>query len=300
MAHRLDRINRFVEGVTRNRREIVSPEGVTLEIDIANHGERLVAFAIDLMFWILATAFLFLCLALMIVSKMDGAIAVTIVLFIAFLVRNLYFIHFELTMQGSTPGKRIVGLKVIDSRGGPLLPGAIVARNLTRDVEVFLPLGLYLSLPAAGQGVTLLTQLAYLGWIGLVSALPFFNRDHRRAGDLIGGTLVIAMPRRALLAELGDSQARFVFTRRQLDAYGAFELQVLEELLRRPDSPETRKIQQDVGVKICRKIAWGAAPPPGEIRAFLTAFYTAERAHLEREQLFGKYRADKTSAPTSL
>jgi len=248
----------------------------------------------------LATAFLFLCLALMIVSKMDGAIAVTIVLFIAFLVRNLYFIHFELTMQGSTPGKRIVGLKVIDSRGGPLLPGAIVARNLTRDVEVFLPLGLYLSLPAAGQGVTLLTQLAYLGWIGLVSALPFFNRDHRRAGDLIGGTLVIAMPRRALLAELGDSQARFVFTRRQLDAYGAFELQVLEELLRRPDSPETRQIQQDVGVKICRKIAWGAAPPPGEIRAFLTAFYTAERAHLEREQLFGKYRADKTSAPTSL
>jgi uncharacterized RDD family membrane protein YckC len=297
MANRLERINQFLSGVHRNRREIVTPEGVALEIEIANHGERLTAFVIDLFFWMAATIFLVFAFALMVREKVDGAVAATIMLFAAFLLRNLYFIHFELTTQGSTPGKRIVGLKVIDAEGGALTPAAIVARNLTREVETFLPLGLYLSLPAAG-GAGLWAQLAYLGWMGLVSALPLFNRDHRRAGDLIGGTVVIAAPKRRLLAELGEQRAAYAFNRRQLETYGAFELQVLEEVLRRPPSLETSRVLEDVCAKICRKIGWEAPPPLADAPAFLAAFYAAERAYLEREQLFGVYRADKTSAPT--
>ena len=295
MARRLERINRFLEGVQRQRREIVTPEGMTLEIEIANHGERLLAFVIDLVFWMTGIAFFFVVLG---TERVNGAVAATLTLFAAFLVRNLYFIHFELTTQGSTPGKRIVGLKVIDGEGGRLTPSAVIARNLTREVETFLPLGLYLSLSAGGGG-DFWTRVAYLGWLGLISALPFFNRDHRRAGDLIGGTMVIAKPKRALLADLSESKSRYEFTRRQLEAYGAFELQVLEQILRRPESIETSSILHDVCEKICHKIGWPAAPPLADARAFLNAFYVAERAHLEREQLFGKYRADKTSAPMS-
>jgi uncharacterized RDD family membrane protein YckC len=297
MARRLERINRFLEGVRRQKREIVTPEGVTLEIEVANHGERLLAFVIDLAFWMLAIAFFILVLGLLLVERVNGAVAVTLTLFAAFLVRNLYFIHFELTTQGSTPGKRIVGLKVIDSEGGRLTPSAVIARNLTREVETFLPLGLYLSLPAGGADFW--TRAAYLGWLGLVSALPFFNRDHRRAGDLIGGTMVIAEPKRTLLADLGEARSRYAFTRLQLEAYGAFELQVLEEILRRPESIETSSVVRDVCERICRKIVWTGTPPLADARAFLNAFYVAERAHLEREQLFGKYRADKLSPPTS-
>jgi DMSO/TMAO reductase YedYZ molybdopterin-dependent catalytic subunit len=44
MNQRLDRINHFLDGVTRNRREIVTPEGIALETDVANNGERLAAF----------------------------------------------------------------------------------------------------------------------------------------------------------------------------------------------------------------------------------------------------------------
>ena len=47
-------------------------------------------------------------------------IAVTLILFIAFIVRNFYSIYFELAWQGATPGKWINGLRVIDRRGGPL------------------------------------------------------------------------------------------------------------------------------------------------------------------------------------
>lgn len=294
MAQRLDRINRLLDGVTRNRREITSPEGVVLEVDIANHGERLVAFLIDFLFWMLATILLFVILGLTFVERVSGSVTITIVLFLAFLLRNLYFIHFELQSQGATPGKRIANLKVIDRGGGPLLPGAIIARNLTREVEIFLPLGLFFALPKLDAGAGFWTAASYFGWAVAVSALPFFNRDHLRAGDLIAGTMVISVPRRALLADLAEGQGRYVFSRNQLEAYGAFELQVLEELLRRPASPDTFAMQQQVCGKICRKIGWMEPVPPAEALDFLRAFYTAERAHLEREQLFGHYRADKT------
>ncbi len=86
---------------------------------------------------------------------------------------------------------------------------------------------------------------------------------------------------------------QFTFTEAQLRSYGAFELQVLEELLRRPDSPDAARVLNEVCGTICRKIAWTAPVPPHQVGRFLRDFYTAERAFLEREQLFGKARADK-------
>jgi uncharacterized RDD family membrane protein YckC len=299
MTHRLDRINRFLDGVAHNKREITTPEGIVLEVDIAKNGERLVAFLIDFFFWMFATFLLLVLILLLGHRGMSGAVVTTLLLFIAFLIRNLYFIHFELTSQGATPGKRIAHLKVIDRHGGPLRPAAVVARNFTREVEIFLPLGLFLTLPFAAVGGGFWTSAAYLGWIMLISALPFFNRDHLRAGDIIGGTMVIAVPQRALLAELSETQTRYAFSRQQLSAYGAFELQVLEELLRRPDSTETADIQREVCQKICHKIGWSEPVKPNDIGRFLRDFYTAERAFLESEQLFGRYREDKRAASRS-
>ena len=37
--------------------------------------------------------------------------------------------------------------------------------------------------------------------------------------------------------------------------------------------------------------------PPADVVHFLREFYTAERAFLEREQLYGKARADKFAQP---
>jgi len=288
----LKRINRFLEGVDRETREIETPEGVTLEVEVANGGARLAAFLIDMFFWCAATVILYL-LAFVALTQVKGELAFTAAMFSAFLLRNLYFIHFELQAQGATPGKRIVGLKVIDRKGGPLTAGAIVARNLTREVETFLPLVLLLSLAGDKNGWL---PLSYLAWILAVSALPLFNRDRLRAGDLIAGTMVISLPRRRLLGDLAQAQERFVFSSRQLGAYGAFELQVLEEILRRPPGKETAVLQSEVCRKICGKIGWSEPVAAADAPEFLQAFYTAERAHLEREQLFGRLRADKESA----
>jgi uncharacterized RDD family membrane protein YckC len=288
LAH--ERATEFLEGGRRQQRTIVTPEGVPVTVELADHGERLTAFTIDVFIWFLLTILVYLPLVFIALRGGSALIAVSIVLFIGFVVRNLYFIHFELAWRGATPGKRFVGLRVIDRRGGPLLPSAIVARNLTREVEAFIPLGLLLTWSGTHPDWE---HLFIAIWLLFFAALPFVNRDRMRGGDLIGGTMVIALPKRALSSDLVERAAQYVFTEAQLRAYGAFELQVLEELLRRPRSVDTIRVLTEVRDKICHKIGWTAPVPPQDTELFLREFYTAQRAFLEREQLFGKPRADK-------
>jgi uncharacterized RDD family membrane protein YckC len=294
LAH--DRTSEFLEGVRRQQRTIVTPEGVPVTVELADHGERLTAFTIDVFIWILLTVLVYLPLFFAVVRGEAALLAISAVLFVGFVVRNLYFIHFELAWRGATPGKRFVGLRVIDRRGGPLLPSAVIARNLTREVEAFIPLGILLSWGGAKQGAPDWEHLFLAIWLLFFAALPFVNRDRMRGGDLIAGTMVIALPKRVLSGDLVERGAKYVFSEHQLRAYGAFELQILEELLRRPSSLETIRLLSEVCDKICRKVGWTAPVPPQDIELFLREFYTAQRAFLEREQLFGKPRPDKHGA----
>ena len=298
MPLRIDRVGEVLEGAKHKRKVLVSPEGVALDIRIANHGERLIAFLMDMTFQTIASTCLVLLVLLLIRSRANIPVGFSIALFVGFLVRNLYFLHFELAWQGRTPGKKICNLRVINRSGGELTPSAVIARNLTREVEVFLPLSLSASLSAESDGWT---QLAMFGWALAITAVPFFNREHLRAGDLIAGTQVISMPGRVLLGDLTEvpwhSPESYTFHHEQLAIYGAFELQVLEEFLRRPPLPENEKLLQEVCGKICRKIGWKDPIPPEHVRRFLNDFYKAERAALEREQLFGRFKEDKTSGP---
>jgi uncharacterized RDD family membrane protein YckC len=275
----------------RKSREIVTPEGVPLTVELAEFSERAIALIIDLLICLgvaiaIALAFLFLA-----VKGVGGIVFVAILNLMIFFLRVLYFIHFELSGRGATPGKRVAGIRVIDRRGGPLRASAVIARNLTRELEVFLPIGILFSAGSGGWG-----NLLALGWLICFLVLMLVNRDRMRAGDLIAGTLVIVMPRQRLLGDLVETRARFVFADHQLGAYGKRELQVLEDLLRRPNDAETRELLRDVCDRIVRKIAWTEPLAPADIAPFLRDFYTAQRAFLEREQLFGRPRADKFDA----
>jgi uncharacterized RDD family membrane protein YckC len=291
MSH--ERTSQFFEGVRRRRREIITPEGVSIPVELADYGERLSAFFIDWVLWVVAMIAVYLPIIFAIGRAGSILIALSVALFVGFLVRNLYFVYFEIAWRGATPGKRAVGLRVIDRQGGPLLPTAVIARNLTREVEMFLPLGILLTWGKSAEGAVDWEPLSLAVWLLFFAVLPAINRDRMRGGDLIAGTMVIAVPKRALSSDLVDGAVHFSFTEQQLRAYGAFELQVLEELLRRPDSQEATRVLNDVCDKICRKIVWTAPVPPRQVALFLRDFYTAERAFLEREQLYGKGRADK-------
>jgi len=299
MTTTYERTSEFLEGSRRARRQIITPEGVPLTVELADYGERVVALVLDLFIWLVATLVIFIPLVYAIGVSGGSLIAISIALFIGFLIRNLYFVFFELAWRGATPGKRLVGLRVIDRTGGPLLPSAVIARNLTREVEMFIPLGVLLTWGKTAGGALDWENLAIGVWLLFFAALPFINRDRMRGGDLIAGTIVIALPRRVLSSDIVERTVKFAFTEQQLGAYGAFELQVLEELLRHPDTPESRRVLNEVSEKICRKIGWTAPLPAGDVVPFLREFYTAERGYLEREQLYGKVRPDKFTPPRS-
>ncbi|MDR1650168.1 MAG: RDD family protein [Synergistaceae bacterium] len=291
-----DRVGRLVDGISRKTWTVVSPEGVALEVPIASKGERLAAFMIDIALMTAALVMTVILLVILIFSNASMSVSLTLILFLSFAIRNMYFIHFELAWQGRTPGKKICSLRVINRAGGELSPSAVIARSLTREVEFFLPLSVFLTLEPGGGAWR---QLTLLGWACALTALPCFNRGHLRAGDLIGGTIVISMPKRVLRADLTEkiqaSGGIYSFSQRQLSIYGAFELQVLEELLRRPQTGENDRILGSACEKISRKIGMDQEIPPGEDRRFLEDFYAAEREALERGQLFGHYKADKTA-----
>ncbi|MGA9320442.1 MAG: RDD family protein [Xanthobacteraceae bacterium] len=295
LAH--ERTSQFFEKTRRERRNIVTPEGVPIPVALADHSERFTAFALDWVIWTLLLLAIYVPLLLVAGFGSFTLIAISIALFIGFVVRNIYFVYFEIAWRGATPGKRIVGIRVVDRAGGPLLPSAVIARNLTREVEMFLPLGILLSGgKSAGGGVDLM-QLSIGVWLVFFAALPLINRDRMRGGDLIAGTMVIALPKLTLLSDLVERAAQFTFTEQQLRAYGAFELQVLEELLRRPPTPAGAVVLREVCDKICHRIGWTSEVPQNQLVTFLRDFYTAERAFLERGQLYGKVRADKFTPP---
>jgi len=294
-----ERAARLFQETRRQKRQIVTPEGVPVTVEVADYGERLAAFMIDFVIWTLLTLAIYIPV-LSLIGRVGGSlIAISIALFLGFLIRNLYFIYFELAWQGATPGKRIMGLRVIERNGGPLLASAVIARNLTREVEMFLPLGILLAGGRSANGMIDWSTLFIAIWLLFFAALPVTNRDRMRGGDLIAGTMVISMPRRALLSDLVEGAMQFTFTPQQLQAYGAFELQVLEELLRRPHQADSMQVLEEVCDKIRRKIGWTAPVPRRDVVAFLHDFYAAERAYLEREQLYGKARPDKYTQPAA-
>jgi uncharacterized RDD family membrane protein YckC len=278
-------------------RDVVTPEGVPIRFAVALAGDRLGAFLLDALaiagiVLALVVPFVFLAIG----GIVDGDFVVAVLVLVVFLVRAFYFAFFELAWQGQTPGKRRLGLRAIDARGGPLAAEAIVARNLTRELELFLPLTALSAPDALFPGAPAWAWLVPMIWMLLFGFLPLFNRDRLRVGDLVAGTVVVRTPEAVLLGDLTSDAplapaGALVFTDAQLDVYGIYELQVLEDLLRRRGATGHVEAMQAVAAKIRAKIGWEG--PADMEAAFLEAFYAALRARLEKRLLFGKRRESK-------
>jgi len=272
-------------------REFVTPEGVDLRLRIGEAGDRIAAFLIDGAIIVAALIVLtLLAIGTAIASRGQSMEMVGVIWLLgAFVLRNFYFMAFELRPGAATPGKRAMGLRVIARNGGRLSADAVFARNALRELEVFLPATFLLS---RGQGVD--GWLILLGslWTGVFLLFPLFNRDRLRAGDLIAGTMVVKSPKKVLKPDLArDTAADPIapsFTQAQLDAYGVKELHVLEEVLRRGD----RRTVAEVARRIRAKIGWDGPGEPSDA-AFLAAYYAGLRGRLEAGLLFGRRRKDK-------
>ncbi|MFC4254315.1 RDD family protein [Altererythrobacter xixiisoli] len=283
-------------------RQLTTAEGLSLPLTIASRSARAGALLLDLALMIVAVI-LFLIAAIAIgvgtFSVGEGAapgielLAVIVLLFL-FFARFGYFLWFELGPRGATPGKRALGIRVVARGGGRLTAEAVIARNLLRDVEVFIPVMLLITGQAAGGVINLLL----FAWLAIFLLFPCFNRDNLRAGDLVAGTWVVETDRRKLPDAMSVSAQgvpaatvtpAYQFGDAELSVYGEHELQVLESVLRNNQPEAMRKVMD----AICIKIGWTSGA--GDERAFLEAFYAALRARLERNMRFGNRKKDKFS-----
>lgn len=274
-------------------RALVTPEGAALNLKIATASERAGAFLLDFTLQIILIIASVFVIAWMFSSmgfrgwNVAGSLSAVVV----FLLRNFYFIFFEIGRKAATPGKRALGLRVAARNGGRLTANAVLARNFMRELEVFLPLSLLLM--TVEDEVSAWIRLLGIAWTAVFVLFPLFNRDKLRVGDLIAGTIVIHAPRTKLKKDITSAAplstaAAFAFTPAEVDAYGIHELHVLEDVLRQ----STREIKARVAERIREKI--GREKQTGEDDlAFLEAYYGALRSRLEQQMLFGERKEDK-------
>ena len=300
----------LTKGVNNKReRVLITPEGIAVPITVASRGARIGALVLDFAFLYIGMMIFFILLAWIagglveqIIESADDSVSgageflfIVLVLFI-FLARYGYFMSFELGPRGATFGKRAVGIRVAARDGGKLTPEAVIARNLLRDIELFMPLVFLMVAPSGDMG-----NFGYAGlaWLLVILAIPLLNKDALRAGDIIAGTWVVEAPRTKLADALstqgaargtsGLTGARYDFGETELAIYGERELQTLERVLREDQAEAISAVHET----ICRKIGWD--PGAGDEKAFLEAFYAQLRAKLETDMRFGKRKADKHS-----
>lgn len=271
-----------------DQRRLITPEGIDLQVQLADIGARIGAYVID---QIIINIGLFLAFFLIIFGGIAAGpeVVITIFILINFFVRNFYYMFFEMGPKAATPGKRISKIRVASRTHARLSANAVFARNALREIEINLPLSfLFMSGDSVDGWIALLGFL----WSGIFLFFPLFNKDRLRAGDLIAGTWVVRAPKPILASDLASEKAdldtAFTFTAEQVEAYGVHELHVLENVIR-ANEPQT---VMDVAERIRNKIKWRAAMSENDLD-FLKAYYAALRGRLETRLLFGVRRKDK-------
>jgi len=282
--------------------EVRTPEGVVLPFTQAGLFDRLAALLFDQFVLLVATTVVLVGGCALAPKGAEGHFF-ALFLFVNFLLRMAYFPWFEMRGGGATPGKRVLRIRVISRDGGALRSEQVLARNLTREFEVMLPLTVVAGPGAAFPDLPTWAGLLCLLWMLVGAMLPLFNPRRLRLGDLLGGTTVVAMPRTSLLRDLaletpatattdaGDEAYRF--SALQLEQYGIDQLHVLEDLLRDETGIERELTLQAVLRKVEEKVGWPTPTPDAAAREFLLAFYRQLRANLEQRALFGERREHK-------
>jgi len=264
---------------TVDQRRLITPEGIDLQVQLADIGARIGAYVID---QIIINVGLILAFLIIVFGGLAAGpeVAITIFILINFFVRNFYYMFFEMGPKSATPGKRLSKIRVASRTQARLTANAVFARNALREIEINLPLSF---LAMGGESVDGWIALLGLLWSGIFLFFPLFNKDRLRAGDLIAGTWVVRAPKpilaNDLASEKADLDSAYTFTPEQVEAYGVHELHVLENVIRANE-------QQTV------KIKWDKGMSETDLD-FLKAYYAALRGRLETRLLFGVRRKDK-------
>jgi uncharacterized RDD family membrane protein YckC len=158
--------------------DVRTAEAIAVRYELAGLGSRFLALAVDgliqaaialavVMVWALSSIPLMALIARTPFAKAYTAVAIAVFVLAGFALFFGYFIAFELAWNGQSPGKRLLGIRVVRDGGFPVDAGASVVRNVVRVVE-------------AGLGAYVFSAVVML-----------FSPENKRAGDYAAGTIVV-------------------------------------------------------------------------------------------------------------
>lgn len=154
-----------------------TPEGIALRLKIAGPIPRACAWAID--FLIKASITILASFALIFFKKTG----IGILLVFLFLIEWFYPVVFEV-LNGSTPGKKTMGIMVIQDNGTPVQFSSSVLRNLIRAADFF----------------------PFFYGAGLICVL--INKDFKRLGDIAAGTIVVYIDEKNLHQKIKEADQK--------------------------------------------------------------------------------------------
>ena len=148
---------------------IVTPENIAFSYQLASFSQRAWAYCIDMM--VLGFIVMLIgCGLLFLVSYLffPGGLALAILMITVFFLYWFLGAFFETIWNGQTPGKRLLGIRVLSTEGQPINSFQAFIRNIMR-----------------------LADLQPLGCGGIAFAVMLCNKRFQRFGDLLCGTMVI-------------------------------------------------------------------------------------------------------------
>lgn len=152
---------------------VLSTENVHFAVGTAGLGSRFMAVLIDLFLqlllllgFVLAVAYYVDVLVSLVNADWLQSLVPGFIVIVAFLIFYGYFFFFEWLWHGLTPGKRMVGLRVLQANGLPATFWQVMLRNVLRIVD-FMPV-----------------------FYGVGAVVAILNDDNKRLGDQVAGTIV--------------------------------------------------------------------------------------------------------------
>ncbi|HOP99482.1 MAG TPA: RDD family protein [Acetivibrio clariflavus] len=206
---------------------ILTPENVFIEYELAGIGSRFAALIVDLLIqlFVFAVALLGLYFAgfdyKALVQEL-GAEVFAFTLTILILFHLLYFPFFEMVMKGQSPGKKLFSIRVIRQTGEPVGIFDSILRNFLRIVYIF--------------------PFLYL----LDAFLVVLTKNYKRVGDFAANTVVVKVRKNVQIVKVEDLLKQTENSEEYIESSNIypvtrFEYEVLKEFLARKNSVGERR-----------------------------------------------------------
>jgi uncharacterized RDD family membrane protein YckC len=207
--------------------EVITSEKVPFTYRVAGLGSRLMAWLVDFSIIVLLTL-----MGLAVGSTLEMArsgLGLAVLMVWTFVVQWGYFLLFEWLWNGQTPGKRLVGIRVIQTEGTGLGFAQAAVRNILRVAD--------------GLPLLVMDAMPLLYGVGFLVAAC--TRENRRLGDLAAGTLVVYVEHRpgpvGALQEPGAEPGRGRTVRQRLEHLSRKQKETLLDLCVRRDQLRVRE-----------------------------------------------------------